>query len=426
MKVFKFGGASVKDAAAVRNVSRILSLYKGDQICVVVSAMGKTTNSMELLVQALWERNELKYNELVDERLQFHLSILNELFSEKHYSIYKTVEDLFENLKNKFQQPISENYDFEYDQIVSLGEVISSLIVTSFLKEQGHLVEWADSRKLIRTNNLYREGNVDWQKTEELIKSKFLPEFKKVSIQITQGFIGHTSEGFTTTLGREGSDYTAGIFAYCCDAQDVTIWKDVPGMLNADPKWFDNTVKLDSISFKEAIELSYYGATVIHPKTIKPLQNKGIPLYVKSFIDPQADGTVIQESTEKDHLVPSFIFKMNQLLVSLTPKDFSFIIEENLSDIFNRLAKMNAKINLMQNSALSFSIALDRDKINIEKLLETFQDTFNVRYNENLELVTVRHFDQATIDRVTEGKEIIVEQKTKQTVRFLMKDLTNS
>ncbi len=423
MKVFKFGGASVKDPAAVKNVSQILALFNGQKITVVVSAMGKTTNSLELIVDALWDRKEAKYNELIDERLQFHLGILNGLFSEKHYSIYKKVEDIFEQLKQKYHLPVSENYDFEYDQIVSLGEVLSSLIVTAFLKEEGHLVDWADSRKLIRTNNLYREGNVEWAKTEELIQSRFEPLFKDSNIVITQGFLGHTSEGFTTTLGREGSDYTAGIFAYCSNAESVIIWKDVPGMLNADPKWFDNTVKLDSISFKEAIELSYYGATVIHPKTIKPLQNKGIPLYVKSFIDPNADGTVIQESMENDHLIPSFIFKMNQILLSITPKDFSFIVEENLSDIFHRLATINAKINLMQNSALSFSIALDKDKIDIQKLLNLFQDSFNVKYNENLELVTIRHFDQATIDRVTEGKEIVVEQKTKQTVRFLMKDL---
>jgi aspartate kinase len=423
MKVFKFGGASIKDPSAVKNVSQILALFNGQKITVVVSAMGKTTNSLELIVDALWNREEVNYNELVDERLQFHLSIINGLFSEKHYSIYKKIEDIFEQLKQKYHLPVSENYDFEYDQIVSLGEVLSSLIVTAFLKEEGHLVDWADSRKLIRTNNLYREGNVEWAKTEELIHTRFEPLFKESNIVITQGFLGHTSEGFTTTLGREGSDYTAGIFAYCCNAESVTIWKDVPGMLNADPKWFDNTVKLDSISFKEAIELSYYGATVIHPKTIKPLQNKGIPLYVKSFIDPNAEGTVIQESMENDHLIPSFIFKMNQLLLSITPKDFSFIVEENLSDIFHRLASINAKINLMQNSALSFLIALDKDKIDIQKLLNLFQDSFNVKYNENLELVTIRHFDQATIERVTEGKEIVIEQKTKQTVRFLMKDL---
>lgn len=422
MLVFKFGGASVKDGAAVKNVSHILSLFGGEKRTVIISAMGKTTNEMEKMVQALWDNDKRKYQELVEERLQFHLKILNELFVEKHYAIYTEVENLFENLKNKIDQPRSENFDFEYDQIVSLGEVISTMIVTAFLKEEGHSVAWADARKLIRTNNTYREGKVDWDVTEELITKKFSPVFKDVDIQVTQGFVGHTSEGFTTTLGREGSDYTAGIFAYCCDAKSVTIWKDVPGMLNADPKWFDNTVKLDSISFKEAIELSYYGATVIHPKTIKPLQNKGIPLYVKSFINPNAEGTVIQESMANDHLIPSFIFKMNQLYLHFTPKDFSFIVEENLSDIFNRLASVNAKINLMQNSALSFAVALDQDKISIAKLLEIFEKSYNIRYNEGLELVTIRHYDQATIERVTEGKEIIVEQKTKETARFLLKD----
>ena len=423
MKVFKFGGASVKDAVAVKNVSHILSLFGGEKRTVIISAMGKTTNEMEKIVDALWTNDKKTFLELVNDRLQFHLAILNELFTENHFSIYTEVENIFENLKNKFDQPRSSNFDFEYDQIVSLGEVISTLIVTAFLREEGHSVTWADSRQLIRTNNTYREGLVDWDVTENLINTKFLPEFKKFDIQVTQGFIGHTSEGFTTTLGREGSDYTAGIFAYCCNAESVTIWKDVPGMLNADPKWFDNTVKLDSISFSEAIELAYYGATVIHPKTIKPLQNKGIPLYVKSFINPHSEGTIIQESTERDHLIPSFIFKMNQLYLSITPKDFSFIVEENLSDIFNRLASVNAKINLMQNSALSFSVALDQDKIDIQKLLEIFQETYNVEYTEGLELVTIRHYDQATIERVTESKEVIVEQKTQQTVRFILKDI---
>jgi aspartate kinase len=424
MKVFKFGGASVKDGAAVRNVSHILSLFGGEKRTVIISAMGKTTNEMEKIVDALWNNKKNLYLELVDERLQFHLSIINDLFREKHYSIYTEVENIFENLKNKIDQPISENYDFEYDQIVTLGEVLSTLIVTAYLKEEGHSAAWADCRKLIRTNNLYREGNVDWTITEKLITDKFMPVFKDFDIQITQGFVGHTSEGFTTSLGREGSDYTAGIFAYCCNAESVTIWKDVPGMLNADPKWFDNTVKLDSISFKEAIELAYYGATVIHPKTIKPLQNKGIPLYVKSFINPAAEGTAIQESTENDHLVPSFIFKMNQLYLHLTPKDFSFIVEENLSDIFKKLATVNAKINLMQNSALSFAIALDQDKIDINKILDIFKDSYNIRYNEGLELVTIRHYDQSTIDRVNEGKEILVEQRTTETARFLMQDIS--
>ena len=422
MKVFKFGGASVKDPSAVRNVSEILKLYNGEKLTVIVSAMGKTTNKLEEVVKAYSLNDHKMFNDHVNDLYEFHMHIMGELFHERHYAIFNKVEDVFEKLRNMFDQPFPDNYSFAYDQIVSLGEVISSHIVASFLFEQGHSAAWADARKLVRTDNLYQEGKVDWTKTEELIRSRFLPNFREEDIQVTQGFIGHTPEGFTTTLGREGSDYTAGIFAYCGDAESVTIWKDVPGMLNADPKWFDNTIKLDKISFKEAIELSYYGASVIHPKTIKPLQNKGIPLYVKSFLDPQAEGTVIQASTENDHLIPSFIFKMDQILFSFTTRDFSFIVEENLSDIFNRLAKVNAKINLMQNSALNFSILLDRSKVDPQKIIDLFNDTYEVRYNEGLELVTIRHYDQITLDRVTEGKDILVEQKTRQTARMVMKD----
>ncbi|MDP4683704.1 MAG: aspartate kinase [Crocinitomicaceae bacterium] len=423
MKVFKFGGASVKDANAVRNVSDILNLFSGEKITVVVSAMGKTTNKLEEIVKA-YSKNEPKiFKALVDDIYEFHMNIMGELFLERHYTLYNDIEDVFEKLRARFNQPFPDNYSFEYDQIVSLGEVISSKIVASFLFEKGLSATWADARKLVRTNNLYQEGNVDWAKTEELIETRFLPVFQSFDIQVTQGFVGHTPEGFTTTLGREGSDYTAGIFAYCTNAESVTIWKDVPGMLNADPKWFDNTIKLDSISFKEAIELSYYGASVIHPKTIKPLQNKKIPLYVKSFIDPSASGTVIQESTAKDDLVPSFIFKMDQILFSFTTKDFSFIIEENLSDIFNRLAKVNAKINVMQNSALNFSILLDRSKVDPDQIIDLFKDTYEVRYNEGLELVTIRHYDDETLKRVTENKEILLQQKTRQTARLVMKDL---
>ena len=422
MKVFKFGGASVKDPDAVRNVSNILSLFGGQKLTVIVSAMGKTTNKLELLVKASFDRDRKIYMALLDDVYDFHMNILGELFLEKHFAIYNQVEEVFEKLRERYNEPLPDNYSFEYDQIVSLGELLSSQIVAAFLLEQGHSASWADSRKLIRTNNNYQEGEVDWKKTEELISFNFTPQFTNVDIQVTQGFIGHTPEGFTTTLGREGSDYTAGIYAYCTNAESVTIWKDVPGMLNADPKWFDNTIKLDSISFKEAIELSYYGASVIHPKTIKPLQNKGIPLYVKSFLNPQAEGTVIQASSANDHLVPSFIFKMDQILFSFTTKDFSFIVEENLSDIFNRLAKVNAKINLMQNSALDFSILLDRNKVNPDQILEMFNDIYEVRYNEGLELVTIRHYDDETLARVTENKDILLEQKTRQTARLVMKE----
>jgi aspartate kinase len=421
MKIFKFGGASVKDAAAVRNVAEIVSLYDGQKITIVVSAMGKTTNKLEEIVHALATKDRKIFMALVDDLLVFHETILGELFPERHYAVYAEMEAIFEALRLRFDQPFSDNYSFEYDQIVSIGEVLSSVILAAFIREKGFPAVWADARKLIRTDHLYQEGNVDWNKTESLIQERFLPLFSDVNIQVTQGFIGHTPEGFTTTLGREGSDYTAGIFAYCSNAESVTIWKDVPGMLNADPKYFENTVKLDQISFKEAIELSYYGASVIHPKTIKPLQNKDIPLYVKSFLDPTAPGTIIQKNSENDALIPSFIFKKDQVLFSFTTTNFSFIVEENLSDIFSRLAKINAKINLMQNSALDFSILIDRSKVDIHQVLELFKDTYSVKFNEGLTLITIRHYDQATIDRVTANKEIILEQKTRQTARIVVK-----
>jgi aspartate kinase len=421
MKIFKFGGASVKDAAAVRNVAEIVSLYDGQKITIVVSAMGKTTNKLEEIVHALATKDRKIFMALVDDLLVFHETILGELFPERHYAVYAEMEAIFEALRLRFDQPFSDNYSFEYDQIVSIGEVLSSVILAAFLREKGFPAVWADARKLIRTDHLYQEGTVDWNKTASLIQEHFLPLFSEVNIQVTQGFIGHTPEGFTTTLGREGSDYTAGIFAYCTNAESVTIWKDVPGMLNADPKYFENTVKLDQISFKEAIELSYYGASVIHPKTIKPLQNKDIPLYVKSFLDPTAPGTIIQKNSENDALIPSFIFKKDQVLFSFTTTNFSFIVEENLSDIFSRLAKINAKINLMQNSALDFSILIDRSKVDIHQVLELFKDTYSVKFNEGLTLITIRHYDQATIDRVTANKEIILEQKTRQTARIVVK-----
>ncbi len=421
MNVFKFGGASVKDADAVKNVLSILQLFKGKKLGVVISAMGKTTNAMESIVEALWTRRQEDFTEIVEERRRFHLDIMNELFSSFENEVYSEINKEFDLLLAKFNDPIPDNYDFEYDQIVSLGEVISTKIVSAYIRQEGIKSKWMDARKLIRTDHQYREAELNWEKTTSNFQERFIPEFNQHDVLITQGFIGHTSEGFTATLGREGSDFSAGIIAYCCDAEDVTIWKDVPGMLNADPKWFDNTVKLDQISFKEAIELSYYGASVIHPKTIKPLQNKKIPLYVKSFINPEAKGTIIQESTASDHLVPSFIFKMNQLLFSFTPKDFSFLVEKNLSHILGLLAQSNAKINIMQNSALDFSILVDAEKVSIDRILELFSDEYRVKFNEGLELVTIRHYDQATIDRVTVDKEIILQQKTRETARLVVK-----
>ena len=421
MKVFKFGGASVKDAKSIRNVADIISLFQIEKLGIVISAMGKTTNAMEQIVEALMFKQEALFHEYVEERKQFHLAIMDGLFHDKANPIYTDVLAVFKKVESKYESSTRLNYDFEYDQIVGTGELLSTKSVSAFLNQEGFNARWADATTLIRTNEDYREAEVEWEKTTALFQTHFMPHYDSCNIQITQGFIGHTDEGCSTTLGREGSDFSAGIMAYCCDAESVTIWKDVPGMLNADPKWFDNTIKLESISFREAIELSYYGASVIHPKTIKPLQNKEIPLYVKSFIDPKADGTVIQSSTVNDQLVPSFIFKLNQVLFSFTPKDFSFIVEENLSNIFQRLAKANAKINLMQNSALQFSILLDGDKVKTQDILDLFSDMYQVKFNTGLELITIRHYDQATLDRLTVGKEIILQQKTRETARLIVK-----
>lgn len=427
MKVFKFGGASVKTASAVKNVKSILDQYKNDDLFVVVSAMGKTTNAMEGIVKALYEKNTDDFCALVEDRREFHLEIMNGLFDDDSHPVFDEVEEVFTELIAQKDERLVENYNYQYDQIVSLGEVLSTKIVSAYLSLYENDICWKDARTFIRTNNAYRKAEVDWERTQKLMNPPVVGQAaelktKKCRISVTQGFIGHTKEGFTTTLGREGSDFTAGIIAYCTNAESVTIWKDVPGMLNADPKWFENTVKLDKISFREAIELAYYGASVIHPKTIKPLQNKNIPLYIKSFLNPEAPGTIIQASTENDDMVPSFIFKVDQVLLSITPKDFSFVVEENLSDIFKKLSLSGGHINVMQNSAVSFSVCLDINKDELTHLVEMLSDEYEVRYNDNLELVTIRHYDQHTIDRVTKDREILMEQKTRQTVRIVMRN----
>jgi aspartate kinase len=425
MLVFKFGGASVKDAAAVQNVSQIISLFPTKKKVVVVSAMGKTTNALEEVVDALYSNNYESYRYLVEEVIKFHFNIVDELFIERHEGLISYFEELKDYLFDKINHPISENYDYVYDQIVSLGEMMSTKIVEEYLLDRTITAKWVDTKQFIRTDNTYRNATVDWKKTQELISTSLVPLFKTSDVIVTQGFIGATPEGFATTLGREGSDYSAGIYAYCLNAESVTIWKDVPGMLNADPKWFDKTIKLNQISFQEAIELAYYGATVIHPKTIKPLQNKNIPLYVKSFVDPSASGTVISSVTDYDHLVPSFIFKMNQIKVGITPKDFSFIAEENLSHLFNILSKSGVQINLMQNSAISFDFVIENKPSVIKDLFTQLEDDFIVSIEEGLELVTIRHYDQETIDRVTIEKHILLIQKSEQTARILMRNLNN-
>jgi aspartate kinase len=416
MKVFKFGGASVKDANAVKNVATILNRFPNENIIVVISAMGKITNALERLTDAYFFKKG-DATSVLSEIKNYHFDILNQLFENKNHPIFNELNNTFVELEWAIEDEPTHEYNHEYDQIVSMGEIISTKIVSAYLNEVNIKNEWLDVRGIIQTDNTYREGRVDWQLTQQL--SSKLSQSKGVFI--TQGFIGGTSENFTTTLGREGSDYTAAILAFTCNAESVTIWKDVPGVLNADPKWFDETKKLEQISYQDAIELAYYGATVIHPKTIKPLQNKKIPLYVKSFIHPEEKGTVINE-LQSPLPIPCFIFKVNQVLISISPKDFSFIIEENLSDIFNLFAEKQVKVNVMQNSAISFSISVDNDERKLPDLIQTLQKQYRVLYNDNLELITIRYYDQATIERVTIDKKVLLEVKSRNTVQLVVKN----
>ncbi|MEE1944624.1 aspartate kinase [Pedobacter sp. KR3-3] len=420
MQVFKFGGASVKDAAGVKNLAQIVQNHAKDkELLIVVSAMGKITNKLEELTWA-FVRGDENTHQLFEDIKAFHFNIINELFEDHKNPVYNDVANTFVEIEWLLEEEASDSPDYLYDQIVSIGELVSTRIVAAYLNQVGCFSIWTDARGYIKTDNTYREANVLWDKTEQEIQ-KHLPSFLEQGIVVTQGFIGGTSENFTSTLGREGSDYSAAIFCACLNAESMTIWKDVPGVLNADPKWFDETEKIAQLSYHDAIELTYYGATVIHPKTIKPIQNKGIPLYVRSFIQPEAEGTAIT-TTQTPLPIPSFIFKVNQVLISIFPKDFSFIIEENLSHIFDVLHRNRVKVNTMLNSAISFSVSVDNDEQKIKQLIADLSESFKVKYNSGLELVTIRYYNQQTIDRVTVNKDVLLEVKSRHTCQMVMKD----
>lgn len=419
IKVFKFGGASVRDADAVKNVAKVMNLYPDDRIAVIVSAMGKTTNALERLLHE-WYYETGKTESELSGIVSYHLDVARELFPSGDHAVYSELDALFTELSDRLGTTASDNFDYEYDQVVSLGEVFSSKIVSAYLSDSGIANRWIDARSIIRTDNTYRDARVDWEKTGELVNEAM--DFNTARVYLTQGFIGATAENLSTTLGREGSDYSAAIVAWCLDAELVAIWKDVPGVLNADPKYFDNTVKLDRLSYYDAIELAYYGASVIHPKTIKPLQNKQIPLWVKSFLKPAEKGTIVHHD-RAELVVPSFIFKMNQTLITVSTRDFSFIVEKNLGDIFYEIDHIRLKINVMQNTALSFSFSVDTDDRKVPELIKVLEQDYDVRYNTGLELVTIRHYDQETIDRVTAGKEILLEEKSRHTCQMVMRDL---
>ncbi|RVU03068.1 aspartate kinase [Mucilaginibacter limnophilus] len=418
MLVFKFGGASVKDADGIINLSRIVKGYESDQLLIVVSAMGKTTNALEKLAKAYAEQSDDLHG-IYEEIKIYHHTIISELFEAAH-PVFDEVENTFVEIDWMIEDEPHDDYDFIYDQIVSIGELVSTRIVNAYLQQSGINSRWIDARGYIHTDNTYREGVVNWDKTCQTIQQD-IPALLEKSVLVTQGFLGGTSENFTTTLGREGSDYTASIFASCLGAQSVTTWKDVPGILNADPKLFADTVKFDELSYNEAIEMTYYGATVIHPKTIKPLQNAGIPLFVKSFTNPAAKGTVIKNNGQTSFEKPIIIVKQNQLLISVSTKDYSFVTEDHLSDIFKIFAKSHVKTNLMQTSALSFTVCIDYNQDRFATLLQNLKESFNVRYNDKLTLLTVRHYKQEALKELTADKDVLLEQLSRNTAQMVVR-----
>lgn len=419
MRVFKFGGASVNSTAAVRNMAAIVKDYGQRPLVVVVSAMGKTTNRLEQLVPGV--RPQSEHPALLEQLYNYHIQIIRELFPNPQDAVYGDFERLFAQLRTQTaQQPT--DYNFDYDQTVCFGELISTTIISRYLESMGLKNKWVDVRKVVRTDSHYREGIVDFDQTQALAQQWFVPQDGN-EMFVTQGFIAGTSDGHTTTLGREGSDYSAAILSYCLDAESMTIWKDVPGFLNADPKYFHDTVKVEQIPYNEAIELAYYGASVIHPKTVKPIQNKNIELHIKSFLSPQDEGSVIGPYDTIKPLTPLYIFKNNQILLSVLPKDFSFIAEDNLQTIFAALAALNIRVNLMQNSALSFSICIDDNEILLEKLQQCLSSQFRLRYNRGLQLVTIRYYTQQIIDRIVAGRPILLQQRSRSTTQLVVKPI---
>jgi aspartate kinase len=418
--VEKFGGASVNSASAVRNVISILQREEKIRI-VVISAMGKTTNSLEKIVD-LWHR----YNKFNEEEFllskNYHKSIIQDLF-ENNSCIdiaLNMLEKTFEELKQVLFGLNPNDYDFLYDKIVSYGERLSTGIISLYMTSLDLNHRLVPAQELIKTDNSYRGAQVDWKQTEKAVEEKFKILFLETDLIITQGFIGSTREGYTTTLGREGSDYSAAILAYCTNANSLTIWKDVDGLMSADPKRMPNAQKLDTVPYREAIELSYYGASIIHPKTIKPLENKSIPLYVKSFVDVNKQGSVITHSEEVKPLVPNYIFKDKQTLLSVSAKDFSFIAEDNLANIFSELSYFGVKVNLIQNSALTFSVCFEQNDYILPRLIERLQQSYNVKYNNNLQLITIRHYDEESIVNINKKGRILIEQKNRVTLQCLI------
>lgn len=417
MRIFKFGGASVKDAEGVKNVAKIIQSEGASEKIIVVSAMGKLTNALEEVIDAYYQKSDelpLKLNYIEE----YHKNIMNELFDKKD-TVYQEIDILFGELGWFLARNTSQRYNYVYDQIICFGELLSSKIVSAYLLKIGIKNTWFDVRNYIKTDSNYRDAKVDWKLTEKIITSQIDP----LKLSITQGFLAGNDTENTTTLGREGSDYTAGIFAYCLNAESVTIWKDVEGVLNADPRVFSETTLLTQISYEEAIEMAFYGASVIHPKTLQPLQKKEIPLLVRSFINPKEIGTRVSKGALLEPYIPCFIVKKNQILVSISALDFSFMVENNISFIFQKLHEYQLKVNLIQNSAISFSVCVDNKFNKFDAFYEDLKNEFKMEVQKEVDLFTVRHFDDKAIKTIEEKGVSLLTQVNKETIQIVVKQM---
>jgi aspartate kinase len=420
MIVYKFGGASVKDADGIRNLKEIVAATK-ENLVIVVSAFGKTTNALEKVLKT-WMSGDESYKDFLDDIYSYHLSVAEELFPSGNSGKSK-IDISFARLEEYLKTSKRAGYDYEYDQTVSYGEIWSTIIVATFLKNSGLKAEWIDIRGNLITDDRYRDADILWNESTARVKSVF--NFKGTDIYVTQGFIGSTIAGQTTTLGREGSDYTAALLANMLDAEKVVVWKDVPGLLNADPKWLSDASRLEEVSYLEAVEITFSGAKVIHPKTIKPLHNKSIPLHVKSFLVPEEAGTIIKSDTALKHGLPVFVKKEDQIMISILPKDFSFAMGENLSRIFYLFIQHGIKVNMVEASAISIDVCIDDDRTRVESLIDDLKTEFTAAYNDNVEMLSIRHYTPEAIDRITNNREILLEQRTRNSVRFVVRKIAS-
>ncbi|WP_340152190.1 aspartate kinase [uncultured Marivirga sp.] len=418
MQVFKFGGASIKDAKAVRNMSGILKRFPNEKIVIVVSAMGKTTNALEEILHL--KLQDLSTDAAIQNLFQYHENIISALFSSNESNGLQILKDIFGRLKAKLDEVADSHYDRSYDSIISFGEIISSSILFEFLKSENLTISKIEAKDCIKTDKSFRDALVDWGKTKKLIETAVHEDFQQNQFIITQGFLGGSEDGRITTLGREGSDFSAAIFAYCTSATAVTIWKDVPGILNGDPKKIKDAVLYQELSYQEAAEMTYYGASVIHPKTIKPLANAGIPLHVRSFSSPEKGGTIIHDC-KTIHRTPCIIIKEKQSLITFKLSDFTFITEALIGKIFKTLNKHHIKINMMQNTAISFSICVNDDLHRLDQLMKDLEEDFSIFYNKGLELITIKNFEERLITKMTTGKEIYMEQRSRKNYQVVVK-----